>query len=55
MIATINRELSATGSLYTQKEGRLYNLRDVLRQEGFEIYKEEQGGEFTFLEARKTG
>jgi 16S rRNA G1207 methylase RsmC len=32
---------------------RLANLRDILRQQGFEIYNDEERGEFTFIEARE--
>jgi hypothetical protein len=36
------------------KEGeRLSMLHDVIKTEGFEIYKDEEKGEFTFIEARK--
>jgi hypothetical protein len=34
MIAEISRSLSAEGSLYTNDEGRLFKLKDVLREEG---------------------
>lgn len=45
MIAQTSRELN---------EGeRLYSLRDIIRKEGFEIYSEEQRGDFTFIKARK--
>ena len=54
MIAEISRSLSAEGSLYTNDEGRLFKLKDVLREEGFEIYAEEQHGRFTFIDAVKT-
>jgi hypothetical protein len=44
MIAQTSRELN---------EGeRLHSLRDIIRKEGFEIYSEEQRGDFTFIEAR---
>jgi superfamily II DNA or RNA helicase len=33
--------------------GRLSTLRDVLREEGFEIYQDEERGDFTFIEARE--
>jgi ribosomal RNA-processing protein 8 len=32
---------------------RLHSLRDIIGKEGFEIYSEEQRGDFTFIEARK--
>jgi len=34
-------------------KGRLSKLRDIIKEQGFEIYKEEQKGDFTFIEARK--
>jgi superfamily II DNA or RNA helicase len=33
--------------------GRLSNLPDVLKEEGFEIYQKEERGDFTFIEARE--
>jgi hypothetical protein len=33
-------------------KGRLSNLRDVVKAEGFEIYTNEERGHFTFIEAR---
>jgi hypothetical protein len=35
------------------KNRRLSTLRDALREEGFEIYQDEERGEFTFIEARE--
>ena len=32
--------------------GRLSKLRDVLREQGFEIYADEERGDFTFIESR---
>jgi hypothetical protein len=32
--------------------GRLSKLRDVLREQGFEICTDEESGDFTFIEAR---
>jgi hypothetical protein len=32
---------------------RLSNLRDILRQQGFETYTDEERGDFTFIEARE--
>ena len=34
-------------------KGRLSKLRDVLREQGFEIYTDEERGDFTFIEARE--
>ena len=33
-------------------KGTLSKLRDVLREQGFEIYTDEERGDFTFIEAR---
>jgi 16S rRNA G1207 methylase RsmC len=33
-------------------KGRLSKLREVLTEQGFEIYSDEQRGDFTFIEAR---
>jgi Hypothetical methyltransferase len=33
--------------------GRLSNLRDEIKKQGFDIYSDEQRGDFTFIEARK--
>ena len=32
--------------------GRLFSLRDVIKKQGFEIYTDEERGDFTFIEAR---
>jgi hypothetical protein len=34
-------------------KGRLSNLRDVIKAEGFETYLDEERGDFTFIEARE--
>ncbi len=34
-------------------EGRLSRLREVITQQGFQIYNDEQKGDFTFIEARE--
>ena len=34
-------------------EGRLSHLRDEIIKQGFEIYSDEERGDFTFIEARK--
>jgi hypothetical protein len=45
MIAQTSRELN---------EGeRLHSLRDTIRKESFEIYSEEQRGDFTFIKASR--
>lgn len=33
--------------------GRLSELRDVIKEQGFDIYSDEVKGDFTFIEARK--
>jgi hypothetical protein len=32
---------------------RLSKLRDVIKQQGFEIYEDEERGDFIFIEARE--
>jgi hypothetical protein len=34
-------------------KGRLSNIRDIIKQQGFEIYEDEERGDFTFIEARE--
>jgi ubiquinone/menaquinone biosynthesis C-methylase UbiE len=34
-------------------KGRLSKLRDVIKEQGFEIYSVEERGHFTFIEARE--
>jgi hypothetical protein len=34
-------------------KGRLSKLRDTILGEGFEIYNDEERGDFTFIEARE--
>ena len=34
-------------------KGRLSKLRDIIKKEGFEIYSDEEKGDFTFIEARE--
>jgi SAM-dependent methyltransferase len=36
-------------------KGRLSNLRDVIKAEGFETYLDEERADFTFIEARELG
>jgi cyclopropane fatty-acyl-phospholipid synthase-like methyltransferase len=45
LIAEITKSISASG--------RLSKLRDVIKDHGFEIYDDEQLGDFTFIEARE--
>ena len=45
LIAETTKSLSASG--------RLSRLRDVIKENGFEIYNDEQRGDFTFIEARE--
>jgi len=33
--------------------GRLHNLREILEEQGFEKYSDEEKGDFTFIEVRK--
>lgn len=34
-------------------KGRLSNLRQIVKEQGFEIYSDEKRGDFTFIEARE--
>jgi hypothetical protein len=34
-------------------KGRLSNLGDIIKEQGFEIYSDEERGDFTFIEARE--
>jgi 16S rRNA G1207 methylase RsmC len=34
-------------------KGRLSKIRDVIKEKGFEIYTDEERGDFTFIEARE--
>jgi hypothetical protein len=34
-------------------KGRLSNLRQIVKEQGFEIYSDEERGDFTFIEARE--
>ena len=33
--------------------GRLSRLREIIKERGFEIYSDEERGDFAFIEARK--
>jgi hypothetical protein len=53
------RCLSKNGYLFISEtmnslSHRLKNLRQVIQQNGFEIYRDDEIGQFTFVEARKT-
>jgi SAM-dependent methyltransferase len=57
-IAEAKRCLAKNGYLFiaeTSKSmnGRLSKLRDVIKEQGFEIYSDRERGDFTFIEARK--
>ena len=41
------------GETTKSMKGRLSNLRDVIKAEGFETYSDEERGDFTFIEARE--
>jgi hypothetical protein len=53
IIAETTRSLSNAGSIYGNEQGRLYNLKEVINKEGFEILSEEPKGDFTFIIAIK--
>jgi hypothetical protein len=57
-ITEAKRCLVANGTLRIAEttksmNGRLSKLRDVLTEQGFEIYSDEERGDFTFIEARE--
>jgi hypothetical protein len=57
-IAEAKRCLATNGYLLiveTTKslKGRPSNISDVIKEKGFEIYTDEQRGDFTFIEARE--
>jgi ribosomal RNA-processing protein 8 len=57
-IAEAKRCLTKNGLLFIAEttkslSGRLYNLREGLKELGFEKYFDEEKGEFTFIEARR--
>jgi hypothetical protein len=52
-LATNGYLLIAETSKSLTGNGRLSTLREVLKEEGFEIYQEEERGDFTFIEARE--
>lgn len=53
LIATTNRELDEHGTLYKEEKGRLYELRQILQREGFEINTDFPHGGFNFMYAMK--
>ena len=58
-LAILKRRCLATGGylLVTDTtnslKGRLSKLRDIIKKQGFEIYSNEEKGDFTFIEARE--
>ena len=57
-ITEAKRCLAKNGLLFIAEttrslSGRLYKLRKILEEEGFQKYADEEKGDFTFLEARK--
>ncbi|MGH9990762.1 MAG: methyltransferase domain-containing protein, partial [Nitrososphaera sp.] len=52
-LATNGYLLIAETSKSLTGNGRLSTLREVLKEEGFEIYQDEERGDFTFIEARE--
>ena len=58
-ITEANRCLMSTGTLliaetaHSIEEGRLVNLKQILYENGFDIYKEEQFDLFSYIEVRK--
>lgn len=57
-ITEAKRCLAKNGYLFVAEtsesmSGRLSELRDVIKEQGFDIYSDEVKGDFTFIEARK--
>jgi hypothetical protein len=57
-IIEANRCLVKNGYLFIAETSkslntRLSKLRDVLKEQGYEIYSDEERGDFTFIEARE--
>jgi superfamily II DNA or RNA helicase len=57
-IAEAKRCLAKNGLLFIAEttkslSARLSDLRDVVKEQGFEIYSDEERGDFTFIDARK--
>jgi hypothetical protein len=58
-ITEVNRCLAQHGFLFIVEttrsmSGRLRELRNVIKEQGFEIYSDQEKGDFTFIEARKS-
>ena len=56
-IVEAKRNLAANGYLLIAEttkslKGRLSKLRDVIKEKGFEIYTDEERGDFTFIKTR---
>jgi hypothetical protein len=56
-IVKAKRNLAANGYLLIAEttkslKGRLSKLRDVIKEKGFEIYTDEERGDFTFIKTR---
>jgi len=57
-IAEARRCLAANGYLLIAEttksiKGRLSKIKEVIEKQGFDIYNEEEKGDFTFIEARE--
>jgi hypothetical protein len=57
-IAEARRCLAANGYLLIEEttksiKGRLSKIKEVIEKQGFDIYNEEEKGDFTFIEARE--
>ena len=52
-LATNGYLLIAETTKSLNENGRLSALRDLLKEEGFEMYQDEERGDFTFIEARE--
>lgn len=57
-IKEARRCLTTNGFLLTaettkSRKGRLSKIKEVIKQHGLDTYKEEERGDFTFIEARE--
>ncbi|MGH9983394.1 MAG: hypothetical protein ACRD8W_05490 [Nitrososphaeraceae archaeon] len=57
-IIEVKRCLTKNGLLFIAEmtkslSGRLHRLREILEEQGFEKYSDEEKGDFTFIEARR--
>ena len=57
-IAEAKRCLATNGYLLIAEttkstKGRMFTIRDIIKKQGFDIYSDEERGDFAFIEARE--